>query len=117
MLDSNSGNTITIDDHISGTCQQSDLSIVHLPSNEYEQLSANHQLLSNALYVVEDSFTNNYGKQIKNVAEPTDSTDVASKQYVDNTISNIQIPTDLSSLSNSPGYVTSVSISSSLADI
>ena len=100
------GNKVFIDDRISGTVEQTDLSIVHLSSSEYEQLSANHQLLSNALYIVEDSFTNNYGKQIKNVADPTDSTDVTNKQYVDNAISNIQIPTDLSAFTNSPGYLT-----------
>ena len=84
----NVGNKVFIDDRISGIVEQTDLSIVHLSSSEYEQLCANGQILSNALYIVEDSFTNNYGKQIKNVAEPTLSNDVATKGYVDDSISN-----------------------------
>lgn len=40
------------------------------------------------MYIVEDSFTNNYGKQIKNVAIPSLSNDAATKGYVDDSISN-----------------------------
>ena len=83
-----SGNKVFIDDRISGIVEQTDLSIVHLSSSEYEQLCANGQILSNALYIVEDSFTNNYGKQIKNVAIPSLSNDAATKGYVDDSISN-----------------------------
>ena len=83
-----SGNKVFIDDRISGIVEQTDLSIVHLSSSEYEQLCADGQILSNALYIVEDSFTNNYGKQIKNVAIPSLSNDAATKGYVDDSISN-----------------------------
>ena len=63
------------------------------------------------MYIVEDSFTNNYGKQIKNVAEPTESSDAATKWYVDNAVSSVEIPDDLSSFTNSPGYLVSDDIS------
>ena len=63
-------------------------------------------LLSNCIYIVEDDHEDAYGQQIKNVAAPTDLSDAANKEYVDNAVGSITIPTDLSSFTNSPGYLT-----------
>lgn len=61
ILDENSGNTITIDDRISGICKESDLSIIKLSAEEYDDLVVSDALLSNALYVVEGSYEDVHG--------------------------------------------------------
>ena len=53
---------ITIDDHILGVCQQADLSIIRLSTDEYEQIAGTSSMLSNALYIVEGSFEDAYGR-------------------------------------------------------
>lgn len=88
LLDSKGGNKITIDDRISGICQQSDLSVVKLCADEYYQLVSSGNALSNCLYVVQNQFSNMYGQQIKNVAIPTDLSDATNKEYVDSAISS-----------------------------
>ena len=105
-------NKIFISDNISGISGYSDLSIIKLNASEYSNLLTGNSLLSNALYIVQDDHINAYGQQIKNIASPTDLSDAATKEYVDNAI-----PADLSTFTNSPGYVTSASISTSLANI
>lgn len=79
---------IFIDNRISGISGYSDLSIVRLSSNEYANLLTSNALLSNAIYIVEDAFTNAYGEQIKNVGAPIDLSDATTKEYVDSSISN-----------------------------
>ena len=66
-------------------------------------------MLSNALYIVEDDHIDAYGQQIKNIAYPTDLSDAATKEYVDSSHSNVEIPEDLSAFSNSPGFLTKTS--------
>lgn len=99
------GSKTTIDDRICGVVDQTDLSIVKLNAEDYAQIVATSSMISNCLYVVESSCMNAYGQQLKNLAAPTDLSDATTKEYVDNAISNVEIPTDLSSFSNSPGYV------------
>ena len=65
--------------------------------------------MSNALYIVEDDHIDAYGQQIKNIAYPTDLSDAATKEYVDSSLSNVEIPEDLSAFSNSPGFLTKTS--------
>lgn len=52
------GNTITFDDRINGVVGQNDLSVVHLDSESYGRAYLDGQLLSNALYVIEDRYIN-----------------------------------------------------------
>ena len=61
VLDENSGNTITIDDQISGICKETDLSIVKISAEDYADLVADDALLSDVLYVVEGSYEDVYG--------------------------------------------------------
>ena len=81
------------------------LIINRLSQSKYEQLCAAGQLDPYQLYMTENSQLDAKNSQIKNVASPLLGTDAANKDYVDNCISNIDIPADLSSFSNSPNYV------------
>ena len=106
MLSNSSGSKIAIDDHVLSVSQEKvDLSVIKLNADEYASLVVASAILSNCLYVVEDNYKDVYGEQIKNVAYPTDLSDAATKGYVDNAISNVEIPEDLSAFTNSPGYL------------
>ena len=109
------GNKIFIDNKISSISGYSDLSVVKLNAADYASLLISNSLLSNALYIVEDSCIDAYGRQLKNLAAPTDLSDATTKEYVDNAILSIQIPTDLSDFTNSPGYVTEDKLSNGLS--
>ena len=104
-------NKVIIDNRISNISSQTDLSIVKLNINEYATLLSNEHALSNVIYVIEDNHINAYGQRIKNVALPIDLSDAATKGYVDDSISSISIPTDLSDLTNSPGFLVSNDLS------
>ena len=67
---------------INGLTAQS-LSVIKLPASDYEELVANDGTLSNAIYIIDDSYEDMYGQQVKNVAAPTDPNDAATKNYVD----------------------------------
>ena len=79
---------VIIDNRISGISGKNDLSVVKLNADEYANLLIGGQLLSNALYVVEDDYIDAYGQQLKNLASPTDLSDAATKEYVDSAVSN-----------------------------
>ena len=79
----------------------SDLSVIKLSSNEYQDLVDSDATLSNALYIVESDFVNAYGQQIKNLANPTDLSDAATKGYVDKRFNLISSNSILSSVFNS----------------
>lgn len=87
---------------------QTDLSIIKLSSDEYEQIIANDQELSNALYIVEDSFENAYGQQIKFVAPGTDLSDAVNLEQMNAAVAEVS-----SSLS---GALTSSDISAQYAN-
>ena len=74
-LDEKITKKIFIDNQISNINGYSDLSVVRLNAADYGTLLANNQVLSNALYVVEDDHEDAYGRQIKNVADATDLSD------------------------------------------
>ena len=59
---------IFVSDSISGINGYSDLSVIRLSADEYANLLTGGQLLSNALYVVEDDHMDAYGQQLKNLA-------------------------------------------------
>ena len=63
-----------------------DLKINKLTKSIYDQLSSSGSLASDQIYLVEEEFADLNGQQIKNVANPTLSNDVATKGYVDQAI-------------------------------
>lgn len=48
-----------VDSHIDNVVEQTDLSVIKLSSDEYGQIL--DDVLSNAIYIVEDSYNNAYG--------------------------------------------------------
>jgi len=96
---------VFVDDRISGVSGYSDLSVIRLRAAEYMQLMAADALLSSAVYIVQDDNTDAYGKRIVNLAPPVELSDAANMEYVNRQVSGIVIPTDLSSFTNGPGYI------------
>jgi len=96
----NAGGKVYFDNRISGVTGSNDLSVVKLSADEYAQMLDDGTCLSNAIYIVDAPNIDAFRRQIKNVASPTDLSDAATKEYVDNAI-----PVDLSDLTNSPGYL------------
>lgn len=97
---------ITIDDRLSGISTQTDLSIIKLSADDYAQLVANDQTISNCLYILENEFEDAYGQQIKNVAKATDLSDAVILEQLNDVSSSI--PINVSQLSNDAGYTTNV---------
>ena len=62
----------------------STLNVVHIADEDYYQLVVNDSTVSNTVYVMSSENTNMFGERIVNVSEPVDSTDAATKHYVDN---------------------------------
>lgn len=85
--------------------------MVHISLDDYSEKLIGNEILSNELYIVSVDYVEAYGQQIKNVAEPTDPGDAATKGYVDGAVQGVRIPSDLSSFTNSPGYLVSNDIS------
>ena len=77
-----------------------------LSADEYAQMLDDGTCLSNALYIVEAPNIDAFKQRIINVAPGTDLSDAVNMQQLSNAISNVQVPTDLSSFTNSPGYTT-----------
>ena len=70
--------------------------------------------LSNAIYIVEAPNLDAFKQRIVNVAPGIDLSDAVNMQQLSNAVSNVQVPTDLSSFTNSPGYTTNNELSSKL---
>ena len=68
---------------------KSDLSIRNFTEDEYHALTSEERAISNMLYVVEYENLNLYGEKITNVADPEQSSDAATKNYVDSEIANL----------------------------
>lgn len=79
----------------------SDLSVIKLSSNEYQDLVYSKATLSNALYIVQSDFINAYGQQIKNLSAPDLSSDAATKAYVDERFNSISSNPIISQVFNS----------------
>lgn len=89
----------------------SSLTIQYIEQEEYYRLVSTNNgagIDPNTLYILSGTYSNNFGEQIKNVADPTDEYDAATKRYVDDKVSSI--PHKVSQLENDAGY-------SSLSDI
>ena len=78
---------IYIEDKISSEISgYSDLSVIKLSSNEYQDLVDSDATLSNALYIVDSDIIDAYGQQMKNLGDPTESSDATTKGYVDDNL-------------------------------
>ena len=64
---------------INGLPAQS-LSVIKLSASDYEDLVANDGTLSNVIYIVDDSYEDMYGQQVKNIAPGTDLSDAVNLQ-------------------------------------
>ena len=71
-----------------------------MPRDEYElSVASGVDLAGNVLYVLDADDINAYGQQIKNVGQPVDADDAATKSYVDtNSAKNKTIAACLSSI-------------------
>ena len=66
-----------------------DLSVVKLTNEEYNKLVAEKKINPAALYVITDNYTSMRGAQLKDLGQPTDDNDAATKKYIDDNILNI----------------------------
>ena len=62
------------------------LSAIHLCADDYYDLVINETIDEHTLYVLSSDYINAYDEQIKYVAAPTDDSDAATKNYVDNSV-------------------------------
>lgn len=70
----------------------SSLTIQYIEQEEYYRLVSTNNgegIDPNTLYILSGIYSNNFGEQIKNVADPTDEYDAATKKYVDQEIANL----------------------------
>ena len=72
---------VGIDDKvfINGLPVQS-LSVIKLSASEYKELVANDGTLSKSIYIVDNSYEDMYGQQVKNMAPGTDLSDAVNLQ-------------------------------------
>ena len=63
------------------------------------------------MYVISSDYVEAYGQQIKNVAPGSDLSDVVNMEQLLSAVGSVKVPTDLSSFTNSPGYLVSNDIS------
>lgn len=65
------------------TVNTNEIQFIKISEEDYNNLVVSDQVLSNAIYEVSSTYENMYGQQLKNVADPTDDQDAATKNYVD----------------------------------
>lgn len=99
--------------------QAETLSAIHADADDYHAKVIAGTVLSNELWVLSADFVNVYGEQIKNLAEPTDDTDAATKKYVDDQITAVD--SDITSLTSDvkelSDYTHALSVSQIIWDI
>lgn len=83
---SSASGKVYFDNRISGIIGSNDLSVVKLSVDEYAQMLEDGTCLSNAIYIVEAPNIDAFKQRITNVASPTDLSDAATKEYVDNAV-------------------------------
>lgn len=87
FVDNNAGGgKVYFDNRISDITGSDDLSVVKLSADEYAQMLSDGTCLSNAIYIVEAPNIDAFKQRITNVASPTDLSDAATKEYVDNAV-------------------------------
>lgn len=75
----------------------SSLSVVKVDNEWYQRhIGTGAALSGNTLYIIDDDYVSMYGRQVKDVDEPTDDTDAATKKYVDDEIATATDPDTLS---------------------
>ena len=90
---------------------KADVNMVHISLDDYNEKLVGGEILSNELYVISADYVETYGQQIKNVAPGSDLSDAVNVEQLLSAVGNVQVPTDLSSFNNSPGYLVSSDIS------
>lgn len=83
---SSASGKVYFDNRISDVTGSNDLSVVRLSADEYAQMLDSGTCLSNAIYIVEAPNIDAFKQRITNVAPPTDLSDAATKEYVDNAV-------------------------------
>lgn len=68
-----------------------DLSVQRLTNEEYNNRVIDGKVNLSTLYIIADDHASFRGQQIKDVAEPTDDNDAATKKYVDDAVSEIDV--------------------------
>ena len=78
------------------------LCAIHCSMDDYYRRVIDGSVLSNELYILSGEYVNIYNQKIKFVDAPVDSTDAATKGYVDDAISKLStdLSTDISALSD-----------------
>lgn len=110
-LENAGGGKVYFDNRVSGVTGSNDLSVVKLSADEYAQMLEDGTCLSNAIYIVEAPNIDAFKQRITNVAPPTDLSDAATKEYVDNAVGgggSGQLSTKLDSSAAWPAWIVGI---------